>query len=318
MADTFLGGPIIILDILLVLLVLAIYIGAMIGPIRIAFEWAVGLYLEFLDHRNPETSILWFRLFGALIFFGVLIPVMITAVWWRGLVQKLDTDLGILWGISVGVIAYIGGKEFIEKFLTGIALLLSDPFARGNFVSLYNSYGKRVYSAEVMTVGTHSSKFMSRNQKIRIMTNEELSRYVIKNHDMAPFHQLKIHIPILTDNPAEEGKQILDYLGGIPDGLVHTPDTDDAAWFSDKMGVHYMEGKRWLESQAISLHFNLDATMTVRIPVKNYSIEEELSHLIIQNAIIPLRYFTHRRLNHLKEEIKNDGTATATASAIAE
>jgi len=239
------------------------------------------MYSRNQDH--PEVADLWSDLVTKLLGWAAWLPIIFISVNLLGWLDTQESRRG--WAIGGGFIGIVGifaGTQIINHILSGMEILLTGAFGKGDFIRCYHPhYEKGVhYEGWVREVAIYSTTVMSPTGTQYIVPNKLLMEYIIENLDRSPFHyeEFKIssedkvgvnNIPItISSNP-----HLKAYIAkpSISDVAILFPNANEENW------------QTLVKPTAV---FDVNGTATIRVPVINYSAGRALRHAIGLNEIM--------------------------------
>ncbi len=217
--------------------------------VRVWIEQAWVKFFKKTSKQHKTVLELQAKLITKLLWWYSIIPIGYFVASALGLF-KSDTIRNNLYfgGGAITVLYIVGGSAYVKHSMSGIALLMRNPFGKGDFIRAEHPHG-HVFEGWVNEVEILACRILTPDFTIITIDNEMFREYTIENLDRGRFHYEVFKIQINGQNrdkldailkSVKDDKSLSKYIAKTnkkdQDWLAKTfPNISDAVW--DRMKV---------------------------------------------------------------------------------
>ena len=248
-------------------------------------DWGILIFGRDADHEAVVE--LQVKLYTKLIYYISFIPMFLIIFALLGLFTDRTSFISI--GLGSGFLAVIGfasGSTIIKHTFSGIRVLLTEAFGKGQFIKAVHPHEGAEFEGWVKEVKVYASFFLSPDLTEFIVSNELLMEYRIENLDRSPFYYEKFFIEIENATEYYYMEMLKDrvILDPTMNSLIAITTFEDRGWY-EKVFAN-IDDNVWQAIRAVSIiRISLDMAV-LRIPAKNYSTGQALRHVIYSSKLL--------------------------------
>lgn len=158
---------------------------------------------------------------------------VLVLIWIIGVITALSNvgvDINALWGtLGIGGVALaLAAQDTVKNILGAITIFTDKPFGIGDTINVNGMEGT------VVDVGLRSTRILGYDRRITSVPNYKITDANIINITSEPMRRAMVKVGVTYDTTAEQIRQALDMLRGLPAQVKDVSDkpSDITAYFS--------------------------------------------------------------------------------------